>query len=484
MPIRRLTWSAAILIAVGVFVPTTVVFLYYSKEYSRDQVDSDRFDYQTFSVVLSRALAKPFWDLSQEAVLPILDSIFSDPRTISVELRDIEGKIFAKKTRLDQQSGDFDSITVPIVFSERSLGELQIRYSLEQGKSIARHMIWDGLKRHLMMFGFCWIVLFLFLNYRILRPLERLRSQAYLLSDSQLDEPFVWTQNDEMGDLGRALDVTRRSLSHSFDGIKELNSSLTEMNLGLEQEVKNRTAQLSNAMKLSSLGEMAGSIAHEINNPLAVIQGQVELLSMELGKDPEKFTKRLEQIQKMIQRIVLIIRGLRNISRESKGDPFVDTVVSELINETLALCATRFKIHTIDLRVVNAPDDYLAWIQPTQISQVILNLLNNAYDAVENLKEQWVRLEFSDQGRFFEISITDSGSGITPEIRDKIMDPFFTTKPVGRGTGLGLSVSRGIIETCGGELLLDSSCPNTRFLIRIPRDARKFQRFGKELESA
>ncbi|MBK8204245.1 MAG: GHKL domain-containing protein [Bdellovibrionales bacterium] len=100
--------------------------------------------------------------------------------------------------------------------------------------------------------------------------------------------------------------------------------------------------------------------------------------------------------------------------------------------------------------------------------QVLLNLLNNSFDAVAALPETWVDLKVETIGDNLRMIVTDSGKGILPSIAEKIMDPFFTTKEVGKGTGLGLSISRGIVLSHGGSLIYDSTHPNTRFIIEIP----------------
>src|SRR5262249_34026595 len=104
----------------------------------------------------------------------------------------------------------------------------------------------------------------------------------------------------------------------------------------------------------------------------------------------------------------------------------------------------------------------------TQIGQVLLNLLSNAFDAVEHAPEKWVALSFSHQDGRVEIAIEDSGPGIPGDLRQRMFQPFFTTKPVGKGTGLGLSISHGIIHAHGGSLVLDESSDHTRFVMSLP----------------
>ena len=103
------------------------------------------------------------------------------------------------------------------------------------------------------------------------------------------------------------------------------------------------------------------------------------------------------------------------------------------------------------------------------MSQVLLNLLFNARDAVRDLKDKWVRLEVMNLSDFVEFSVTDSGTGISNAVRERIMQPFFTTKDVGQGTGLGLSISRGIVEAHGGRLYYDEKSQHTRFVFVIPK---------------
>jgi signal transduction histidine kinase len=104
-----------------------------------------------------------------------------------------------------------------------------------------------------------------------------------------------------------------------------------------------------------------------------------------------------------------------------------------------------------------------------QISQVLLNLLNNAFDAVQSLANKWVRIEVSTGPDLISIAVTDGGRGIPREIAEKAMQPFFTTKPVGKGTGLGLSISNAIAEAHRGRLWIDSRGPNTRIVLSVPR---------------
>lgn len=238
-----------------------------------------------------------------------------------------------------------------------------------------------------------------------------------------------------------------------------------------QEELLYQKARAEYAAKLASLGEMAGGIAHEINTPLNVIlllaEQQMDILSNE-KMDVPAMKEAIEKVTSTTQRIEKIVRGLRTFAREGEKDPVETVQLAVIVDNTLALCYEKFKINNIDLRVpVPFPDIYLK-CRPVQISQVLLNLLNNAFEAVQGLPQKWVSIDAEDFGDEIEIRITDSGPGIPMELHSEIFRPFFTTKEIGKGTGLGLSISRGLIEAHHGQMYIDSHNKNTSFVIRLP----------------
>lgn len=246
----------------------------------------------------------------------------------------------------------------------------------------------------------------------------------------------------------------------------------------VEAELQRQTSKSLAAAKMASLGEMASGLAHEINNPLAIIAGiSQQLLRIMASEKVEnkKMASGLERIDRTTLRIASIIKGLRTFARDAESDAFTDVDINSLIEETLSFCRNKFARLGVDLQV-SIPDKTLQLeCRETEISQVILNLLNNAVDAVEHLSEKWVRIEAhlqkdtALQADYVEIAIIDSGSGVPLAIREKIMQPFFTTKEVGKGTGLGLSISIGIAKAHQGNLDIDPNNPNTKFFIRLPQ---------------
>jgi signal transduction histidine kinase/integral membrane sensor domain MASE1 len=236
------------------------------------------------------------------------------------------------------------------------------------------------------------------------------------------------------------------------------------------KELEVSKMQLINSSKMASLGEMASGVAHEINNPLAIIQGKVKVISLmleDLNITQPMLFQEIHKIKLTTDRIEKIVKGLRNFSRASNNDPFEPIPVQKILNETLDLCSEKFKAYGIKLIIQEIPDVTIS-CRPSQISQVLINLLNNSSDAIENLSEKWIEIGFQlKENNQISISITDSGHGIPPENINKIMEPFFTTKEVRKGTGLGLSIAKSIIESHKGLLWLDIRHKNTRFVIDL-----------------
>ena len=238
-----------------------------------------------------------------------------------------------------------------------------------------------------------------------------------------------------------------------------------------ERLIETQRAQMTQNAKMSALGEMAGGIAHEINNPLAIIQGstqQLKSFAVRGRLDEAAVLKASARIENTVSRIAKIVRGLRTFAKDGVDDPFENVTVGGLFSDTLDLCRTRFVSNEVSLIVGEPPAAMMVEGRVVQLSQVLLNLLNNAFDAVEPLAEKWVRLDATVRNGRLSITVTDSGGGVPLPARQKLMQPFFTTKEVGKGTGLGLSISRGIIETHGGTLSYNELSTHTQFVIDLP----------------
>lgn len=241
-----------------------------------------------------------------------------------------------------------------------------------------------------------------------------------------------------------------------------------------QQTVMDQQQTLIATAKMSALGEMAGGIAHEINTPLGAISlmtSEIDLLADEQPVDKAAIAQTSADIRSTVDRIGAIVRALKTFARDSQSDPVANVSFKSIANDTLRMARERLRDRGIRLIFDETQADIEIPCRPTEIAQILLNLLNNSTDAVENLSDKWIKLECVQKlGRVY-ISVTDSGSGIPDSIRGRLMQPFFTTKEIGKGTGLGLSISRSIAGAHKGELSVDTQCQNTRFVLELPSAA-------------
>lgn len=229
-------------------------------------------------------------------------------------------------------------------------------------------------------------------------------------------------------------------------------------------------AKLVESSKMASLGRMAGAIAHEISNPISVIKLQMSLLMRKASTRPlaqGELEKAESTIVGTLDRMGQITHGLRIVARDQRLSEKSVKSIESIFSETLSFCQERIKQGGIRLEFSKEPKEHFVYVNAVEISQVIVNLLNNAIDAVETLSEKKISIQINSEGSTVVAKITDSGQ-MDPSIANKIMDPFFTTKAVGKGTGLGLTISQSIVENHKGQLYLNRESKKTQFIIQLP----------------
>jgi C4-dicarboxylate-specific signal transduction histidine kinase len=263
-------------------------------------------------------------------------------------------------------------------------------------------------------------------------------------------------------------------LGISLDFFKVFAIQLSRVYEKLESARKEREqlAMLAQASKMATLGELSAGVAHEINNPVSTISLISEIIKRlsRTGKlSPEELATQLARLDLCLKRISKIVSELQAFSRDATQDGFLQASIKTIVEETLDLCQARLMRSRIKLQVDEIDPTWSIECRESQISQVLLNLLSNAHDAVQGTEKAWIALSVKELGEHFEISVTDSGHGIPESIAQKVMKPFFTTKPLGKGTGLGLSISSNIMIDHHGELRVDTTSANTRFVMTLPK---------------
>jgi signal transduction histidine kinase len=347
---------------------------------------------------------------------------------------------------------------------------------------------------------------------------------------------------DEIEDLARAFNHMALKLSESRQTLLK-NSELTEINQYLEveiserkqaelelqkalQELQNTQAQLIQTEKMSSLGQLVAGVAHEINNPVNFIYGNIthiseyayELLELihlyqdELPNPGDKIQKKVEEIDleflledlpKILnsmkigaQRIREIVLSLRTFSRLDEAD-MKEVEIHEGIESTLLILQNRLKAK-LEHPKIEVIKEYgnlpLVECYPGQLNQVFMNIINNAIDALDSYNDKRSQQEIQNHPSQITIhtelvnnnqvlvKITDNGPGMNQDVKQKLFDPFFTTKPVGEGTGLGLSISYQIIvqKHCGKIQCISEPGKGSEFWIEIPLRQEKKQQISKE----
>lgn len=225
-----------------------------------------------------------------------------------------------------------------------------------------------------------------------------------------------------------------------------------------------------NNAKLALIGEFASGLAHEINNPLTVIMGNAKaLLGQKYQKDilnPE-CNEKLHKILDTSERINKIIKSLKNLGHSPIGDSFAPYSINTIIEDVLQVVHVKTEDYTVEIYNEVPPDLFIKCI-PSQLSQVFLNLFSNSLYEVKKLNEKWISISAEVNKEAILIHFIDSGKGIPQEIKDKLMHSLFTSKPIGEGTGFGLTICKRILKTHGGDLYINERMKNTCFTLKFP----------------
>jgi two-component system, NtrC family, sensor kinase len=306
---------------------------------------------------------------------------------------------------------------------------------------------------------------------RVVKPMADLVEATRSVAQGDLSRTLPVRQQDEVGALAASFNDMTEALRQALAQRQELLDSL-------EHKVEERTADLKGAQtalvrseKLASLGQMAASIAHEINNPLAGIVTYAKLLLREIEEGgletsrQERVLKSLRLVEREGRRCTTIVRNLLDFARQ-RPLTIAEVDLRAALDEALALVAHQFALKGVAL------DRTFEDLPPVrgdfgQLRQCFVNLALNACDATPAGGSLAVAARPADEGRIVEVDFTDTGSGIAPEHLTRVFDPFFTTKE--KGTGLGLSVVYGIVQRHGGEVTVDSGPERgTRVSLRLP----------------
>ncbi len=231
--------------------------------------------------------------------------------------------------------------------------------------------------------------------------------------------------------------------------------------VSLDQQIK-----VIHSARMSSLGEMANGVAHEVKSPLSLIDHAIEKMNRSQRYDDSSIAK----IQKASRRISNIIQGLRNLAEDGANDPLETLNVNTLLTNTLVLYASRSKEEGINFKLQSDSSHYI-FARQCQVMQILINLVQNAFKAVSQVKEKRISLTSVEKDNYIQICLGDSGQGFRMEDRERIFEPFFSLETNHHGIGLGLCISKRLAEENGGELFLESPDSAAKFVLRFQKAA-------------
>ena len=355
------------------------------------------------------------------------------------------------------------------------LGVLDVRMSLEKVDAAITRSQWQIIGVAAILLIVVAATSIYFLSSTVLRPVRNLMEGTRAVSSGDLAHEIPIRKDDEIGELARSFNLMTQSL-------RRAQKENREWSLTLEQRVRDKTAELQNAHrqimqieKMASLGKLAATVAHELNNPLEGILTYAKLIARRLKrtetKSPEvqQTIDDIELIQRDTDRCGNIVKNLLLFSKKQVGE-FALVPVRQIIEKAQQLVNHHFQISNVQFEALLPPEEVSLLCGENQIEQALVALFVNAVEAMPGGGKLRVEVQQGPAGGDICILVKDSGVGIAAEDLPHIFEPFYTTKKNGQGVGLGLSVVYGILERHGGRISVDSQPgKGTTFTMRFSR---------------
>ena len=375
--------------------------------------------------------------------------------------------------------------------STKVLGILDVALNLDpvqqQTRAVTLQTIFSTLV--FVIIGAAFVILFT--RRFVATPIREVIEGTKALSAMQLDRPIeIRHGSQELDELVDSFNLMRERLKIAVDDLNEMQQTLESKVAERTQQLQAAHRKLLQADRLASLGQLAASVAHEINNPISGVLNLSTLLErlMASGEFPAgreaEFRKFLGQISAETARVGRIVTDLLAFSRRSKPQR-VSADLNKLVRSTLGLVGHKLKLMNTETVLELQEDLPLIECDPSQIQQVILNLMLNGTQAMQPKGggQLTIRTRLLRDGGNVELCVSDTGEGIAPENLSKIFDPFFTTKAEGKGVGLGLAVLYGIVKAHDGEVEVASQRnEGSSFSITLPLKARSTAAEEKEVQ--
>ncbi len=475
---RKLTLSALALTAGSILLITSVVYLTvlsFGENFLENELNEK-------SEFIKKAMVEPIWTYDQHQIEEVGNSLLVDSKFTYITALKIEAQehkvLFEKGINnissfaLAQTLPYTKTKSIKLYKGNQFIATISIAMTNEGYIIAIRNQLGSILGVSLLMLLLVSQLVRYYYNQTLTAPLNKILLQVRRIENEDYRMVHAEGLPDELESVSRAL-------NQASSMIEKRNNDIMYYTNDLEKLVQERTAELEeqmtknlNTARLAAVGEMAADVAHEINNPLTVIDLHINKLKkheVDYNLPPEA-AQSVTKVQAMVKRITKIIKGLKSLSRDGNADPKVPFSITGMIEDVKMLVEMKIKSHEIQFDITVDNPNLMAQGREVQISQVLVNLIGNAVDAIiHSTQNRWISVDVKEKGDMIYFYVTDSGTGIPEELQEKIMRPFFTTKELNKGTGLGLSISKGIVEEHEGILEYNEKSANTQFVFTLKK---------------
>lgn len=486
-----LRWAIVLGVVLGLLIPSTVGSLI-TLERRQVELTKQLNDDLTRQIdTLAISLRKPLWSFDRETTVPLLGSVFSDTRLVSGTVKGMlstgASENFSSVDYPKRRVGQQIRGTRDVVLDNKTVGTVSLEMDTGQMDAEIAHHRRDLVLTVLGQLLFSLILIVSLLHLRLLVPIRRLLRESARLATRDLDTPFIWHRNDELGTLGASLENTRRALQDVFMELEQKNIELgqdiehrkqSERELqqhrdDLEKIVAHRTSELSVAKNRAEIANQAksrflASMSHELRTPLNAILGYSQILKQDKNLNERQWSA-LDTMQRSGEHLLMLINDVLDISKIEAGkfelntEPVQLPAFIQVISDMVRVKAEERKLVFVLEIDPNLPMAVMA--DATRLRQVLLNLLGNAVKFSEHgqVTLRVLSVADADQQCVVRFEVVDTGVGMEMDQLETIFQAFEQvgdTKQRSGGTGLGLSISRELVRLMGGDIAVQSQPGN------------------------
>jgi C4-dicarboxylate-specific signal transduction histidine kinase len=462
---------------VSTFLSTFITFVHFYREYLQEVSNLDRVVHNLIDSSLP-SVTRTLWNLDEEQMALQIDSMLKVADIVKVKVITDKNKVYYQVEKKIYDVDDKFILSSELKIERqgewRSIGTIEI-HATEKNirEEIYANVIFFLISQFLKTI-FISMVILMVVRHFLTKYIHEISifMKNYNFSSTTANKLTLERKHVYRDEIDELID----SLNIFIEKLAEANEIKNQRIYDQEKEIQVQKAASINQARLASLGEMAASIAHEINNPLTVLAfsgKKLEQLAMSKTFDPDRLLHFTSKVNKTIERMVKTIQGLKRLGRDADNDEMSPVKIKEVVSNVLDLCQVSLTSKGIEVKIdFNDIDENLVInCREVQVMQILLNLLNNAVDVVKDLDQPWINLDIKLKNEIISFSIIDCGKGISEEIEHKMFQPFFTTKDIGEGTGLGLSISAQMAKEHKGKLYVDRSLKeHTKMTLDLPLD--------------